>query len=215
MDMRQRDDELERVMRAGPVIPVLTIDDIAHAVPLARALVEGGLPAIEITLRTKPALAAIEAVAREVKGAFVGAGTVLNRDQLRDAQRAGATFAVSPGATPALLEAADVADMALLPGVATASEAMVAQEAGYRLLKFFPAEASGGVNFLKSVYGPLPDLRFCPTGGIDAAKAASYLALPNVLCVGGSWVVPGAALKAGDYATITKLAREACVAAGR
>ena len=186
MNMQQRDGELERVMRAGPVIPVLTIDDVAHAVPLARALVEGGLPAIEITLRTKPALAAIEAVAREVKGAFVGAGTVLNREQLRDAQRAGATFAVSPGATPALLEAADVADMALLPGVATASEAMVAQEAGYRLLKFFPAEASGGVNFLKSVYGPLPDLRFCPTGGIDAAKAGSYLALPNVLCVGGS-----------------------------
>lgn len=215
MNMQQRDGELERVMRAGPVIPVLTIDDVAHAVPLARALVEGGLPAIEITLRTKPALAAIEAVAREVKGAFVGAGTVLNREQLRDAQRAGATFAVSPGATPALLEAADVADMALLPGVATASEAMVAQEAGYRLLKFFPAEASGGVNFLKSVYGPLPDLRFCPTGGIDAAKAGSYLALPNVLCVGGSWVVPGSALKAGDFATITKFAREACAAAGR
>lgn len=215
MDMRERDQQLERVMRAGPVIPVLTIEDVAQAVPLARALVAGGLPAIEITLRTKPALAAIEAVAREVEGAFVGAGTVLNREQLRDAQRAGATFAVSPGATPALLEAADVADMGLLPGVATASEAMAAQEAGYRFLKFFPAEASGGVNFLKSVYGPLPDLRFCPTGGIDAAKAQAYLALPNVLCVGGSWVVPGAALKAGDYDAVTKLAREACAAAGR
>ena len=170
------------------------------------------MPAIEITLRTKPALAAIEAVARDVKGAIVGAGTVLNREQLRDAQRAGATFAVSPGATPALLEAADVADMALLPGVATASEAMVAKEAGYRFLKFFPAEAAGGVNFLKSLYGPLPELRFCPTGGIDAAKARAYLALPNVLCVGGSWVVPSAALKAGDYGTIVALAREACAA---
>ena len=215
MELRQRDAQLERTMRAGPVIPVLTIDDVSHAVPLARALVEGGLPSVEITLRTKPALAAIEAVARDVPGAIVGAGTVLNREQLRDAQRAGATFAVSPGATPTLLEAADVADMPLLPGIATASEAMVAQEAGYRFLKFFPAEASGGVAFLKSVFGPLPDLRFCPTGGIDAAKARDYLALPNVLCVGGSWVVPSSALKAGDYAMITKLAREACAAAGR
>jgi 2-dehydro-3-deoxyphosphogluconate aldolase/(4S)-4-hydroxy-2-oxoglutarate aldolase len=215
MTMRERDAQLERVMRAGPVIPVLTIEDAAQAVPLARALVEGGLPAIEITLRTQPALAAIEAVARDVPGALVGAGTVLNREQLRDAQRAGAIFAVSPGATPTLLEAADVAGMSLLPGIATASEAMVAQEAGYKMLKFFPAEASGGVAFLKSVYGPLPDLRFCPTGGIDAAKAKDYLALPNVLCVGGSWVVPNAALKADDFATITKLAREACAAAGR
>lgn len=215
MELRQRDAQLERTMRAGPVIPVLTIDDISHAVPLARALVEGGLPSVEITLRTKPALAAIEAVARDVPGAIVGAGTVLNREQLRDAQRAGATFAVSPGATPTFLEAADVADMPLLPGIATASEAMVAQEAGYRFLKFFPAEASGGVAFLKSVFGPLPDMRFCPTGGIDAAKARDYLALPNVLCVGGSWVVPSSALKAGDYAMITKLAREACAAAGR
>lgn len=210
MERLDRDEKLERAMRAGPVIPVLTIDDVAHAVPLARALVTGGLPAIEITLRTKPALAAIEAVAREVEGAIVGAGTVLNREQLRDAQRAGATFAVSPGATPALLEAADVADMGLLPGVATASEAMVAQEAGYRFLKFFPAEASGGIHFLKSIYGPLPDLRFCPTGGIDAAKARDYLALPNVLCVGGSWVVPMASVKAGDFAMITHLARDAC-----
>lgn len=210
MERLDRDEKLERAMRAGPVIPVLTIDDVAHAVPLARALVAGGLPAIEITLRTKPALAAIEAVAREVEGAIVGAGTVLNREQLRDAQRAGATFAVSPGATPALLEAADVADMGLLPGVATASEAMVAQEAGYRFLKFFPAEASGGIHFLKSIYGPLPDLRFCPTGGIDAAKARDYLALPNVLCVGGSWVVPMASVKAGDFAMITHLARDAC-----
>lgn len=210
MERLDRDEKLERAMRAGPVIPVLTIDDVAYAVPLARALVAGGLPAIEITLRTKPALAAIEAVAREVEGAIVGAGTVLNREQLRDAQRAGATFAVSPGATPALLEAADVADMGLLPGVATASEAMVAQEAGYRFLKFFPAEASGGIHFLKSIYGPLPDLRFCPTGGIDAAKARDYLALPNVLCVGGSWVVPMASVKAGDFAMITHLARDAC-----
>lgn len=210
MERLDRDEKLERAMRAGPVIPVLTIDDVAYAVPLARALVAGGLPAIEITLRTKPALAAIEAVAREVEGAIVGAGTVLNREQLRDAQRAGATFAVSPGATPALREAADVADMGLLPGVATASEAMVAQEAGYRFLKFFPAEASGGIHFLKSIYGPLPDLRFCPTGGIDAAKARDYLALPNVLCVGGSWVVPMASVKAGDFAMITHLARDAC-----
>ena len=210
MERLDRDEKLERAMRAGPVIPVLTIDDVAYAVPLARALVAGGLPAIEITLRTKPALAAIEAVAREVEGAIVGAGTVLNREQLRDAQRAGATFAVSPGATPALLEAADVADMGLLPGVATASEAMVAQEAGYRFLKFFPAEASGGIHFLKSIYGPLPELRFCPTGGIDAAKARDYLALPNVLCVGGSWVVPMASIKAGDFAMITHLARDAC-----
>lgn len=213
MTINRRDTQLEQVMRAGPVIPVLTIDDVAHAVPLARALVEGGLPAIEITLRTPSALAAMEAVARHVPGALVGAGTVLNREHLRDAQRAGAIFAVSPGATPALLEAADVADMALLPGIATASEAMVAQEAGYQYLKFFPAEASGGLHFLKSIFGPLPLLRFCPTGGIDAVKAKDYLALPNVLCVGGSWIVPATALKAGDFATITRLAREACALA--
>lgn len=210
MSTLQRDAQLEAVMRAGPVIPVLTIEDVAQAVPLARALVEGGLPAIEITLRTSSALAAMEAVARDVPGAFVGAGTVLNREQLRDAQRAGAIFAVSPGATPSLLEAADVADMALLPGVATASEAMVAQEAGYPFLKIFPAEAAGGVQFLKSLYGPLPRLKFCPTGGIDLAKAKDYLALPNVLCVGGSWVVPQAVLQAGDFASIRNLAQEAC-----
>lgn len=215
MMMRDRDAQLERAMRAGPVIPVLTIEDVAQAVPLARALVDGGLPAVEITLRTPQALAAIEAVARDVPAAIVGAGTVLTREHLRDAHRAGATFTVSPGATPALLEAADVADMPLLPGVATASEAMVAQEAGYRFLKFFPAEASGGVHFLKSIFGPLPDLRFCPTGGIDAVKARDYLSLPNVLCVGGSWVVPNAALKAGDFAQVTHLAREACRLAGR
>ena len=215
MTMRERDAQLERAMTAGPVIPVLTIDDLADAVPLARALVAGGLPTIEITLRTPHALAAIAAVAREVPGAIVGAGTVLNRDHVREAQRAGALFCVSPGATPALLEAADVAGVPLLPGVATASEAMVAQEAGCRFLKFFPAEASGGVNFLKSVYWPLPALRFCPTGGIDAAKAQAYLALPNVLCVGGSWVVPQAAVTKGDYAAITALAGEASAMATR
>ena len=209
MTMRERDAQLERVMRAGPVIPVLTIDDVAHAVPLARALVEGGLPAIEITLRTKPALAAIEAVARDVPGALVGAGTVLNREQLRDAQRAGAIFAVSPGATPALLEAADVAGMGLLPGVATASEAMVAQEAGYQLLKFFPAEASGGTAFLKAVYGPLPDLRFCPTGGVGPDTAPAYLALANVVCVGGSWVAPRDAIASRNWSQIERLAAAA------
>jgi 2-dehydro-3-deoxyphosphogluconate aldolase/(4S)-4-hydroxy-2-oxoglutarate aldolase len=200
--------ELLAILRRVPVIPVLTVEGPEDAVPLARALVEGGLPVLEVTLRTKGALKAIEAMARDVPEAILGAGTVLSSSQISEAMAAGAKFLVSPGSTVKLAEAAAVAGAPLLPGVATASEAMAMAEMGHHVLKFFPAEAAGGVSYLKSLGAPLPHLTFCPTGGIDAQKAKDYLALPNVVCVGGSWVTPSAALKVGDYATVTRLARE-------
>lgn len=192
----------------APVIPVLVIDNPEHAVPLAQALVAGGLPVLEVTLRTPVALEAIRAMAA-VPGARVGAGTVLNAHDAARAKEAGATFAVSPGATPALIAACSAQDLPLLPGAATGSEVMALIEAGYRMLKFFPAEQAGGAALLKALNGPLPMARFCPTGGIGVNNAGAYLSLPNVACVGGSWVAPKALMEAGDWEGITRLAREA------
>lgn len=192
-----------------PVIPVLEFHSVDEALHVSEALVTGGLPLLEITLRTPVALEAIRAVAAALPQACVGAGTVLNIEQLHAVRDAGAQFAVSPGLTPALAAGAQGAGISLLPGVATASEAMAALEAGFTFLKFFPAQAAGGVPMLKSLGGPLPQLRFCPTGGIDAALAPTYLALPNVVCVGGSWVVPKDAVASGDWGRIRTLAQQA------
>ncbi len=199
----------EALLRHAPVIPVLTVEGADDAVPLATALVAGDLPLLEVTLRTEGALKAITAMAKQVPGAIVGAGTIRTADQAKAAVDAGATFLVSPGATPQVIAAVQKLGVPFLPGCATASEAMRLAEEGFRFLKFFPAEAAGGVNYLKSLAAPLADLRFCPTGGIDAEKAKAYLALPNVVCVGGSWITPAAALKAGDWATVTRLSLEA------
>lgn len=192
-----------------PVIPVLTVERLADAVPLARALVAGGLPVLEVTLRTATALDALAAIDTHVPGAIIGAGTVLDAAQAEAARRAGARFAVSPGCTPALVEATQAAGLPLLPGVQTVSEAMVLAGQGFRFLKFFPAESAGGIGWLKSVAAPLPGLRFCPTGGISADTAQDYLSLPNVACVGGSWVAPREAVAAGDWAGIERLAAAA------
>lgn len=193
------------VCRLAPVVPVLVIDDIAHARPLAEALVAGGLPALEVTLRTACALDAIRIMA-EVPGGHVGAGTLLTRADVKAAKAAGATFGVSPGSTPALIDAACEFDLPLLPGAVTASEIMSLLEQGYSVQKFFPAEQSGGAAFLKSIGSPLPQVSFCPTGGIGLKTAPEYLALKNILCVGGSWVAPKEALAKGDWAAITALA---------
>lgn len=200
---------LDQIMRAAPVIPVLVIDDIDHAIPLARALVEGGLKTLEITLRTSVAMDAIKAIVAEVDDAIVGAGTVLTPKQLEEVAEIGCQFAVSPGFTPALLDSATEMPCPLLPGAATATEVMQLLERGHNRLKFFPAETAGGANFLKSIASPLPEAQFCPTGGIGADNAASYLALPNVLCVGGSWVAPKDAIAAGDWRRIERLAANA------
>ena len=197
------------IMRLAPVIPVLTVRDAADGVAQARALVAGGLSAIEVTLRTPGALAAIAAIRRDVPGAVVGAGTVVDLASFKAALDAGAAFIVSPGTPPRLAAALAASPVPVLPGCATASEAMALIEHGFRALKFFPAEAAGGQAYLASLGGPLADLRFCPTGGITLEKARSYLALGNVVCVGGSWMLPRAALAAGDYATVETLAREA------
>lgn len=198
----------ETLCRKAPVIPVLVIEDAAHAAPLAEALIAGGLPVLEVTLRTPAALDAIAAMSG-VPGGIVGAGTVLTPDDVRAAQDAGAQFAVSPGATDRLLDACEAAGLPILPGAATASEAMRLLERGYGVQKFFPASAIGGAPALKALGGPLPQVRFCPTGGIDTANAADYLALDNVLCVGGSWVAPRQLVQKGEWAAITGLARQA------
>jgi 2-dehydro-3-deoxyphosphogluconate aldolase/(4S)-4-hydroxy-2-oxoglutarate aldolase len=190
-------------------VPVVEIDDAAHAVPLAHALLAGGVDVIEITLRTSAALAAIEAIAKADVPIALAAGTVLNAVHLKACADAGAAFAISPGASAALLAAGSKSAIPLVPGVATPSEAMTAAEHGYHLLKLFPAQAVGGVPLLKSLAGPLPDLRFVPTGGIDATNAAQFLALPNVRAVGGSWLAPRKLIAQGDWAGITALAREA------
>ena len=189
-------------------LPVLVIEDVAHAVPLARALAQGGLSVLEVTLRTPAALQAIAAISREVPEVVVGAGTVLSRRDLAAAMGAGAAFTVSPGITPALLEAVHELQLPFIPGVATASDIMAAREAGLTTLKFFPAEAQGGVAALKALSAPFADVRFCPTGGITAANAAAYRALPSVLCVGGSWMAPQDAIAGGDWGRITELARQ-------
>jgi 2-dehydro-3-deoxyphosphogluconate aldolase/(4S)-4-hydroxy-2-oxoglutarate aldolase len=200
---------LEDILRLAPVMPVVTIEDPASAVLMARALVAGGVRAIEVTLRTDRALSALAAITAEVPEAVAGVGTVLEPGQFDLAANAGARFAVSPGATPSLLEAARQSGLPFLPGVATASELMAALERGFSLCKFFPAEAAGGAAMLRSLAGPFPHVRFCPTGGIDPANARDYLALPNVLCVGGSWLTPPDALAAGDFQRIERLARDA------
>jgi 2-dehydro-3-deoxyphosphogluconate aldolase/(4S)-4-hydroxy-2-oxoglutarate aldolase len=197
------------LLAKAPVIPVLTISRLEDAVPLARALVDGGLPVLEVTLRTPVACEAIAAIAREVPDAMVGAGTVLGADDLKRALDAGAQFIVSPGTPAALADALAACGVPALPGCASVSEAMTLARRGFQVLKFFPAEASGGLRWLKSVADPLPKLKFCPTGGITLQNAPDYLALPNIVAVGGSWVAPKDALASGDFARITALAREA------
>ncbi|MFE6284276.1 bifunctional 4-hydroxy-2-oxoglutarate aldolase/2-dehydro-3-deoxy-phosphogluconate aldolase [Streptomyces sp. NPDC057877] len=197
------------VLDLAPVIPVVVLDDPADAVPLARALVAGGLPAIEVTLRTPAALDAIRAIADDVPDAVVGAGTLLTPRQVDLAVGAGARFLVSPGWTDALLDAMRGAGVPFLPGVSTATEVVALLERGVREMKFFPAEAAGGTAYLKSLYGPLPQVRFCPTGGIGVDSAPRYLALPNVGCVGGSWMLPGDVVAARDWGRVEGLARDA------
>lgn len=197
------------LLALSPVMPVVVVDDAADAVPLAKALLAGGVKVIELTLRTPAALAAIERVAAEVPGIAVGAGTVTSPGQAKQAADAGAAFLVTPGCTDSVLDAAFGTGLPFLPGASTVSEAMRLAERGLSALKFFPAEASGGVDYLKSIGGPLPSLRFCPTGGITPESAPRYLALPNVGCVGGSWLTPKDAVAAKDFARIEALAREA------
>lgn len=192
----------------APVVPVLVIDEVAHAKPLAEALVAGSLPALEVTLRTPVALDVIRAMA-EVPGGVVGAGTLLTPADVKAAKAAGATFGVSPGATDRLIAACEDEGLPLLAGAVTASEIMALIERGYTVGKFFPAETSGGAAAIRNFASPLPQLRFCPTGGISLANARSYLSLPNVMCVGGSWVAPRPLMQAGDWAAITRLATEA------
>ncbi len=192
----------------APIVPVLVIDDAKDALPLAEALVAGGLPALEVTLRTPVALDAIRAMS-QVPGGVVGAGTLVTPDDVRAAKEAGAQFGVSPGATDALIAACEAADLPLLPGAATASEAMRLLEQGYDMLKFFPAEASGGAPALKAIGAPLPQITFCPTGGVSPANARDYLSLSNVACAGGSWVAPKQMVLDQDWVGIETLAREA------
>ncbi|WP_067710167.1 MULTISPECIES: bifunctional 4-hydroxy-2-oxoglutarate aldolase/2-dehydro-3-deoxy-phosphogluconate aldolase [unclassified Erwinia] len=203
----------ETILTAGPVVPVIVLNKLEHAVPMARALVAGGVRVLEVTLRTSCALEAIRAIAQEVPEAIVGAGTVINPQQLRQVTEAGAQFAISPGLTPALLDAACAGSIPLIPGISTVSELMLGMDYGLREFKFFPAEANGGVKALQAIAGPFPQVRFCPTGGISPANYRDYLALKSVLCIGGSWLVPASALESGDYARITTLAREAVGAA--
>jgi 2-dehydro-3-deoxyphosphogluconate aldolase/(4S)-4-hydroxy-2-oxoglutarate aldolase len=197
------------VMQDAAVIPVIVLQERAHAVPLARALVAGGIRMLEVTLRTPVALACIEAIAREVPEAVVGAGTVRSAADAQAAAMAGARFAVSPGYTHAVGKACHELGLALLPGVATGSEILMAQEDGYTALKFFPAMQAGGVAMLKAWHGPFNDVKFCPTGGVTAQNAREFLALPNVACVGGSWLTPADALAAQDWSRVTRLAAEA------
>jgi 2-dehydro-3-deoxyphosphogluconate aldolase/(4S)-4-hydroxy-2-oxoglutarate aldolase len=200
-----------QVMQDAPVIPVIVLNDVAHAVPMARALVAGGVRMLEVTLRTPQALACIEAIAKQVPEAVVGAGTVRNKADVQAAANAGARFAVSPGYTSAVGQACRDLGLALLPGVATGSEIMMAQEDGFTELKFFPVMQAGGLAMLKAWSGPFFDVRFCPTGGVSLQNAPDFLALPNVVCVGGSWLFPADAMAQGDWAKITQLAADTAV----
>lgn len=201
--------DISAIAAVAPVVPVLTIERAADAVPLARAPVKGGLPVLEITLRTGAAPEALKAIAAEVPEAIVGAGTVLKPGQFEQVRQVGARFAVSPGCTPMLVTAARAAGLPFLPGIQTVSEAMGLAEEGFKLVKFFPADAAGGLAWLKAVAAPLAGVRFCPTGGIGAGTAGSYLALSNVACIGGSWVAPREAVAAGDWSTVERLAAAA------
>ena len=203
MSGSERQAALEKILIPARILPVLTISRVEDGVPLARALVAGGVKTLEITFRTEVAADAAKAIIAEVPEAVVGIGTVLNAYDLRRAQALGARFAVSPGATPELLDAAAASDLPLLPGVATASEVMKAQAKGFNLLKFFPAEQAGGIPMLRALAGPFPNTRFCPTGGVSAANAATWLAEPNVVAVGGSWLCPASDVKAGNWEVIT------------
>jgi 2-dehydro-3-deoxyphosphogluconate aldolase/(4S)-4-hydroxy-2-oxoglutarate aldolase len=198
----------------GPVIPVIVLHEVKHAVPLARALVAGGMRVLEVTLRTPVALDCITAIVSEVPDAIVGAGTIRSAAEARAAARAGCRFGVSPGCTPAVVAACREAHLPLLPGVATASEVMVAMEAGLKFLKFFPATQAGGIPMLKALHGPFPDIAFCPTGGITPETAPQFLVLPNVKVCGGSWLTPADAIEAGDWTRITQLARGAAALRG-
>lgn len=200
--------DIEDVCRIAPVVPVLVIDDLSKAVPLAEALVAGGLRALEVTLRTPVALDAIRAMSK-VSGAVIGVGTLLTAEDVRASVEAGVRFGVSPGFSHAIMDAADEAGLPMLPGVATPSEAMAAAERGLTMLKFFPAEANGGAPVLGAWASPLSGLSFCPTGGVSEKNARGYLSLPNVVCVGGSWVAPKSAIEASDWDRITALAKEA------
>ena len=200
--------ESEKLCRMAPIIPVLVVDDAAHAQPLAEALVAGGLPVLEVTLRTDAALDVIREMAK-VEGGVVGAGTLLTPQDVKNAVAAGAKFGVSPGATDTLLDACEAAALPLLPGAATASEAMALLERGYSVQKFFPAEANGGAPALKAIGAPIPQVRFCPTGGVSLKNANDYLSLSNTLCAGGSWVAPKDMVTKGDWKAIEELAREA------
>jgi len=197
------------LMRIGPVIPVIIIDELDKAVPLARALLDGGVRVLEITLRTPVALSAIEAIAKACSEAIVGVGTITRPDDFARAAAAGARFGVSPGLTPELIEGARAGHLPLLPGVMTPSEVIAARAAGFTELKLFPAEQAGGIGMLKALASPFPDVTFCPTGGVNARNAADYLALANVACVGGSWLTPRDAVARGDWSRITELARAA------
>jgi 2-dehydro-3-deoxyphosphogluconate aldolase/(4S)-4-hydroxy-2-oxoglutarate aldolase len=208
MTPQQASVRAREIAALAPIIPVLVVDDAAHAQPLAQALVAGGLPALEVTLRTPAALDVIREMAR-VSGGVVGAGTLLTPADVQAAKDAGAQFGVSPGATDRLLDACEEADLPLLPGAATASEAMRLLERGYTMLKFFPAEASGGAPALKAIGAPIPQIAFCPTGGVSMKNANDYLSLPNVVCAGGSWVAPKDAVETGDWQRIEALAKEA------
>lgn len=196
------------ILHTGPVMPVIVIHRLDDAVPLARALVAGGVRVLEVTLRTPVALAAVRAICADVPDAIVGVGTVTRAEEFAAARDAGATFAVSPGVSPTLLAAARYSDMPYLPGVMTPSEVILAMEAGYAAMKLFPAKQAGGIDMLNALAGPFPHLVFCPTGGVDAATAADFLALPNVACVGGSWLAPPAAVARQDWADIEHRARE-------
>lgn len=207
--MENKQKIIHEIMTLAPVIPVVVVEEVASAVALARALVAGGLPAIEVTLRTPIAMEALKAIADEVEGAFAGAGTVVTPAQIKQVEAAGAKFMVSPGAAANLLDAADDSALPLLPGTATASEVMALGERGYSHMKFFPGSLAGGAPYLKALSGPLPQYSFCPTGGVSLANASEYLALQNVLCVGGSWVAPKNLVEAGDWDAITKLASDA------
>jgi 2-dehydro-3-deoxyphosphogluconate aldolase/(4S)-4-hydroxy-2-oxoglutarate aldolase len=201
------------VFAASPVVPVLVIKKIEHAIPLAKALMAGGINVLEVTLRTPCALEAIALIAKELPDAMIGAGTVTNAEQLQQVIDAGAKFAISPGMTAELLAAGQAAPIALIPGISSTSDLMKARDAGYTHLKFFPAEAVGGVKAIKSISGPFPDMVFCPTGGISLANYGDYLALSNVHCVGGSWLAPEDAMENGQWDRITELAQQAVAGA--
>jgi 2-dehydro-3-deoxyphosphogluconate aldolase / (4S)-4-hydroxy-2-oxoglutarate aldolase len=205
----QKQKGLEASLMKAPVVPVMVIEDVKQAVPLARALVKGGLPVLEITLRTEAAMDCIKAIIAEVEGAIVGAGTVLTPKQLRDCEKIGCAFVVSPGSTGKLLGEAEDREIALLPGGVTASECMALLEWGYTIQKFFPAEPAGGTAYLSSLASPLPQVKFCPTGGITPQSAPNYLKLSNVITIGGSWMAPKNLVAAGDWAAIEKLASTA------